>query len=112
MSITGDPDSGPAKAGMSIVDLTTGMFAAYGILSALFSAQRTGNGQFVDVSLLDGQVVLLNHMATGYFATGKPAGRMGSAHPTLVPYQSFRAKDMDIILAVANDGLWKNLARL
>ncbi|SMQ81795.1 formyl-CoA transferase [Bacillus sp. OV166] len=106
MSITGDANSGPAKAGMSIVDLTTGMFAAYGILSALFSAQRTGKGQFVDVSLLDGQVVLLNHLATGYLATGKPAGRMGSAHPSIVPYQSFRAKDMDIILAVANDRLW------
>jgi crotonobetainyl-CoA:carnitine CoA-transferase CaiB-like acyl-CoA transferase len=63
MSITGDANSGPAKAGMSIVDLTTGMFAAYGILSALFSVQNTGIGQFVDVSLLDGQVVLLNHLA-------------------------------------------------
>ncbi len=106
MSITGDANSGPAKAGMSIVDLTTGMFAAYGILSALFSAQKTGKGQFIDVSLLDGQVVLLNHLATGYLATGKPAGRMGTAHPSVVPYQSFRAKDMDIILAVANDRLW------
>lgn len=107
MSITGDPNRGPAKAGMSIVDLTTGMFAVYGVLSALFYAQKTGKGQFVDVSLLDGQISLLNHMATGYMATGKPAGRMGSAHPSIVPYQSFRAKDMDIILAVANDGLWK-----
>lgn len=107
MSITGEPDRSPAKAGMSIADLTTGMFAVYGILSALFAAQRTGKGQFVDVSLLDGQVTLLNHMATGYMATGKPAGRMGSAHPSIVPYQAFRAKDMDFILAVANDGLWK-----
>ncbi len=106
MSITGDPNQGPAKAGMSIVDLSTGLFAVYGILSALFNAQRTGKGQFVDVSLLDGQISLLNHLATGYMATGKPAGRMGSAHPSIVPYQSFRAKDMDIILAVANDGLW------
>ncbi|PAE42760.1 hypothetical protein CHI06_09950 [Bacillus sp. 7884-1] len=110
MSFTGDAHSGPAKAGMSIVDLTTGMFAAYGILSALFSVQKTGKGQFVDVSLLDGQVVLLNHLATGFLATGKAAGRMGSAHPSIVPYQSFRAKDMDIILAVANDG--KSAARL
>lgn len=106
MSITGDADRAPAKAGMSIVDLTTGMFAVYGILSALFSTQKTGKGQFVDVSLLDGQIVLLNHLATGFMATGSPAGRMGSAHPSIVPYQSFRTKDMDIILAVANDGLW------
>lgn len=107
MSITGDPDRPPAKAGMSIVDLSTGLFAVYGTLSALIAAQRTGQGQFVDVSLLDGQISLLNHLATGYMATGKPAGRMGSAHPSVAPYQAFRAKDMDFILAVANDGLWK-----
>ena len=111
MSITGDPDRPPAKAGMSIVDLTTGMFAAYGILTALIAKMKTGKGQFIDVSLLDGQVSLLNHMATGYFATGKPAGRMGSAHPSIVPYQAFPAKDMDIILAVANDGLWEKCCR-
>ena len=73
----------------------------------MFFAQKTGIGQYVDVSLLDGQISLLNHMATGYMATGIPAGRMGSAHPSIVPYQAFKAKDMDIILAVANDGLWK-----
>lgn len=107
MSITGEEGGPPVKAGMSIVDLTTGMFAVYGIMNGLFAAQKTGKGQFIDVSLLDGQITLLNHMATGYMATGKPAGKMGSAHPSLVPYQAFRAKDMDIILAVANDGLWK-----
>ncbi|MCM3653431.1 CaiB/BaiF CoA transferase family protein [Metabacillus litoralis] len=106
MSITGDPNRPPVKAGMSIVDLTTGMFAAYGIQSALFSRFKTGKGQFLDVSLLDGQVMLLNHMATGYLATGKPAGRMGSGHPTLVPYQAFQTKDSDIVLAVGNDRLW------
>ncbi|WP_375088736.1 CaiB/BaiF CoA transferase family protein [Peribacillus sp. RS7] len=106
MSITGEPDRPPVKAGMSIVDLTTGMFAAYGILSALFSRQKTSKGQHLDVSLLDGQVMLLNHMATGYLATGKPAGKMGSAHPTLVPYQAFQTKDSYIILAVGNDGQW------
>lgn len=106
MSVTGEPDRGPSKAGMSIVDLSTGLFAVYGILTALFAAQKTGKGQFVDVSLLDGQISLLNYLATGYLATGKPAGRMGAAHPSIVPYQAFRAKDMNIILAVANDGLW------
>ncbi|MDR7076080.1 crotonobetainyl-CoA:carnitine CoA-transferase CaiB-like acyl-CoA transferase [Neobacillus niacini] len=107
MSITGDPDGPPVKAGISLVDLSTGLFAVYGTLSALIAAQRTGKGQFIDVSLLDGQISLLNHLATGYFATGKPAGRMGSAHPSVAPYQAFRAKDMDFILAVANDRLWK-----
>lgn len=107
MSITGEEGGPPVKAGMSIVDLTTGMFAVYGIMNGLFAVRKTGKGQFIDVSLLDGQITLLNHMATGYMATGKPAGKMGSAHPSLVPYQAFRAKDMDVILAVANDGLWK-----
>ncbi|PIC70794.1 formyl-CoA transferase [Sporosarcina sp. P16b] len=106
MSITGDADRPPAKAGMAIVDLTTGMFAAYGILTALFARGQTDKGQFIDVSLLDGQISLLNHMATGFFATGKPAGRMGSSHPSIVPYQSFKTKDQDIILAVGNDGQW------
>ncbi|MFC5587716.1 CaiB/BaiF CoA transferase family protein [Sporosarcina soli] len=111
MSITGEADRTPAKAGMSIVDLTTGMYAVYGILTALIARDKTEKGQFIDVSLLDGQISLLNHMATGYFATGKPAGRMGSAHPTLVPYQAFSAKDTDIILAVANNGLWEKCCR-
>ncbi|PIC82830.1 CaiB/BaiF CoA-transferase family protein [Sporosarcina sp. P1] len=106
MSITGDADRPPAKAGMAIVDLTTGMFAAYGILTALLARGQTDKGQFIDVSLLDGQISLLNHMATGFFATGKPAGRMGSSHPSIVPYQSFKTKDQDIILAVGNDGQW------
>lgn len=109
MGITGEADGPPVKAGMSLVDLTTGMFAVYGILSALYAAQRTGKGQFVDVSLLDGQITLLNYIATGFWATGKNPGRMGSAHPTIAPYQSFKAKDMDVILAVANDGLWKKM---
>jgi crotonobetainyl-CoA:carnitine CoA-transferase CaiB-like acyl-CoA transferase len=107
MSVTGEADRSPAKAGMSIADLTTGMFAAYGILNALFAREKTGKGQLVDTSLLDGQVMLLNHLATGYIATGRAAGRMGSAHPSIVPYQAFRAKDMEVILAVPNNGLWK-----
>lgn len=109
MSITGEEEGPPVKAGMSIVDLTTGMFAVYGILSALFNAQRTGEGQFVDVSLLDGQITLLNYIATSFWATGKNPGRMGSAHPTIAPYQSFKAKDMTVILAVANDNLWQKM---
>jgi crotonobetainyl-CoA:carnitine CoA-transferase CaiB-like acyl-CoA transferase len=107
MSVTGDPDGTPIKVGTSIVDLTTGMFAAYGILSAIIAREKTGEGQFIDASLLDGQVTLLNYLVTSYFATGKPAERMGSAHPTVVPYQAFPAKDMNIILAVPNNGLWK-----
>ena len=76
------------------------------MVTALMAREKTGNGQFIDVSLLDGQVALLNYLGTNFFATGKKATRFGSGHPTIVPYQAFHAKDMDIILAVANDRLW------
>src|SRR3712207_428906 len=109
MSITGEPDRPPAKAGMSIADLSTGLFAAYGILTAIIARERTGKGQFIDVGILDGQVALLNYVAVGYFATGRVPGRMGSAHPSIVPYQVFETKDLDIIIAAANDGLWRRL---
>jgi crotonobetainyl-CoA:carnitine CoA-transferase CaiB-like acyl-CoA transferase len=108
MSITGDEDH-PVKAGMSIADLTTGIFAAFSISSALHGVKQTSRGQYLDVSLLDGQVALLNHMATGFFADGTYPKRMGTAHGTLVPYQAFKAADREVILAVANDGLWKKL---
>lgn len=106
MSITGEPDRPPSKAGMSIADLSTGLFATYGILSAVIAREKTGEGQMVDASILDGQVGLLNYIATGYFASGQVPKRMGSAHPSIVPYQVFETQDKDIIIAVANDGLW------
>lgn len=111
MSITGEADGPPVKAGMSIVDLTTGMFAAFSVVTALLAREKTGRGQYIDVSLLDGQIALLNYHATNFFATGKSAKRYGSGHPTIVPYQAFHAKDMDIILAVANDQLWEKCCK-
>ncbi|WP_174733338.1 CaiB/BaiF CoA transferase family protein [Mesobacillus harenae] len=107
MSITGESDGPPVKTGTSIVDLTTGMFAAFSMVTALLAREKTGRGQFIDVSLLDSQVALLNYHGTNFFATGKPANRFGSGHPTICPYQAFQAKDMEVILAVANDGLWR-----
>lgn len=109
MSITGEPDRPPAKAGMSIADLSTGLFAVYGILAAIIAREKTGKGQFIDVGILDGQVALLNYVATGYFASGRVPGRMGSAHPSIVPYQVFETEDLEIIIAVANDGLWQRM---
>lgn len=106
MSITGEAEGSPLKVGTSIADLTTGMYAAFSMVTALMARERTGKGQYLDVSLLDGQIALLNYHATNFFATGKSAKRYGSGHPTIVPYQAFQAKDMDVILAVANDGLW------
>lgn len=106
MSITGTEKT-PVKAGMSIADLSTGIFSAFSIVSALMGVQKNGVGQYLDASLLDCQVALLNHMATGYVATGEYPKRMGTAHGTLVPYGSFHTQTNDIVLAVANDGLWK-----
>ncbi|MFJ9496587.1 CaiB/BaiF CoA transferase family protein [Brevibacillus centrosporus] len=111
MSITGEEGRAPVKVGTSLVDMNAGMFAVYGILSALIARERTGKGQFIDVSLLDGQVVLLNYLATSYFATGRASGRLGSAHPSIVPYQAFPAKDGDFILAIANNSLWEQACR-
>ncbi|MER2111041.1 MAG: CaiB/BaiF CoA-transferase family protein [Solibacillus isronensis] len=108
MSITGEEDR-PAKAGMSIADLTTGMFAAFGIVSALHASKNTGIGQYLDISLLDSQVALLNHMAVGYMAEGTYPKRMGTAHGSLVPYRAFKTGDNDVVIAVANDGLWNKM---
>lgn len=111
MSLTGDPDRPPVKVGTSTVDINTGMFAAYAMITALFAREKSGKGQFIDVSLLDSQLAILNYLGTNFFATGKPAKRFGSGHPTIVPYQAFQAKDMDIILAVANDRLWEKCCK-
>jgi len=108
MSITGTEEQ-PVKAGMSIADLTTGMFAAFSIVSALMGVQKNGVGQYLDASLLDSQVAMLNHMATGYFASGSFPKRMGTMHGTLVPYGGFKTKTDDIVIAVANDGLWRKI---
>lgn len=110
MSVTGTEET-PVKAGTSVVDLTAGMFAAFSMVSALMGAQKSGKGQHLDVSLLDCQVSFLNHMATGFMANGTYPKRMGTAHGTLVPYGGFRCKDGDIVLAVANDGLWQRFCQ-
>lgn len=105
MSTTGEPDL-PYKTGPSVVDLSTGFLGALGVLAALLARDKTGKGQFIDCSLLDGQIMVLNHLATGFYATGESAKPMGQGHNSLVPYQVFKAKDKNIILAAANDALW------
>src|SRR5215203_1686471 len=87
MSVTGETDGPPVRIGVSGADLAAGMWATIGVLAALNERQRTGRGQWVDVSLLDGQISWLTYVASGYFATDKVPGRFGSAHPTIVPYQ-------------------------
>jgi crotonobetainyl-CoA:carnitine CoA-transferase CaiB-like acyl-CoA transferase len=108
MSVTGQadgtPGAEPMKTGVALTDLLTGLYAVIGILAALRHRDATGQGQHVDMSLLDVQVATLANQATNFLATGTPPVRMGNAHPTIVPYQVFPTSDGHIILAVGNDG--------
>ncbi|MFZ1793064.1 MAG: CoA transferase [Anaerolineae bacterium] len=108
MSITGPADGEPYKVGVAIADITTGLFAANAILAALHYRQKTGQGQFVDVALLDSQVAWLANVAQNYFAGETPA-RYGNAHASLVPYQVFATQDSHIAIAVGSDGQYKSL---
>jgi formyl-CoA transferase/CoA:oxalate CoA-transferase len=112
MSMTGEPDSPPVRIGMAITDIGAGMYAIIGILSALRVRDKTGMGQYIDISLLDGSVSWITYAAGSYFATGKVPPRMGSGHPSLVPYQAFEASDgKSLLIAAANDRLWELLCK-
>jgi crotonobetainyl-CoA:carnitine CoA-transferase CaiB-like acyl-CoA transferase len=103
MSLTGPVDGEPMKVGVAIADLMTGTYAAVGILAALDHRRRTGRGQMVDMALLDTQVAWLSNAGQYYLTSGVPTPRTGNGHPTIVPYQAFRASDEYLILAVGND---------
>ena len=111
MSLTGDPEGSPLRIGFSLVDLFTGMMAYGTILTALRQRDQTGKGQWVESALLDGQVAALSYHATGFMGTGVEPKRMGSGHPSLVPYQSFSASDGQFIIGCANQGLWERMCR-
>jgi len=108
MSITGVPDgeagAGPQKVGVALTDILTGLYAAIGILAAVQERHRSGLGQHIDTALLDVQVAALANQASNYLVGGVVPHRMGNAHPSIVPYQSFPTADSDMILAVGNDG--------
>ena len=112
MSLTGNPNGPPYKTGTSLADIAAGIYATLGILLALHARQRTGRGQKVDVSLLDGQVSFLTYQAGIYFGTGKSPTRKGNRHPTIVPYETFKARDRYFNLAVGNDRLWQQFCDL
>jgi formyl-CoA transferase/CoA:oxalate CoA-transferase len=111
-ALSGPVDGAPYKSGASIADIVAGIYAAYGTLLALYARERTGRGQHVDVSLLDGQVSLLAYHAGYVAATGKAPPRHGNAHPTIVPYQTFRAADGHVVIGAANDKFFGLLADL
>ena len=112
MSITGEPDGEPQKVGVAIVDVTTGLFACSAILAALRERDGSGQGQRIEVSLLDSALAWLVNVASSYLVTGEEPLRYGNAHATVVPYQAFRAADRYFVLAVGNDLQFRTLARL
>ncbi|MDF2083929.1 CaiB/BaiF CoA transferase family protein [Bacillus pseudomycoides] len=103
MSITGGKDEEPAKVGVAISDVLTGLFTCLGILAALQHRNRTGEGQEIDISLFDSQLAALVNVASNYLCTGELPERLGNQHPNIVPYQVFKAKDGDLVVAVGND---------
>lgn len=109
MSITGVDSEQPTRAGIPIGDLSGGMFAVMGVLSALWEREKSGKGQHVDISMLDCQVSLLNYMATMHFLSGKNPYPIGNSHFVHVPYNSYRTSDGFIIIAIIFDKFWGNL---
>ena len=107
MSVTGEPGGRGVRAGTSIADMTAGMYAAFGIMTALHARERTGQGQVVDVSMLEGQMGLLGTMIGAYLADGVVPEPMGTAYKALLPYQTFRTRTRDLALAVGSEKLWK-----
>jgi crotonobetainyl-CoA:carnitine CoA-transferase CaiB-like acyl-CoA transferase len=112
MSVTGEADGDPVRAGNSAADLGAAMWAAIGILAALHARHASGRGEWIDISLLDGQIASLTYLAGGYFASGEVPRRYGSAHPSIVPYQALRTADGLLMVAVGNDALWQRFAPL
>jgi len=111
MSVTGQPDGAPGaepmKVGVAFADIFTGLYGVIGILGALYHRQKTGEGQMIDMALLDSQVAVLANQALNYLVGGKPPTRLGNAHPNIVPYQTFATKDGYIIMAVGTDRQFK-----
>jgi len=112
MSVTGAPDGQPQKVGVAVADIFTGVYAATAILAALVQRGRTGEGQHIDMSLLDVATSIMANQAMNYLTTGTPPGRMGNAHPNLAPYAVFDCADGWIILATGNDGQYRKLCSL
>ena len=111
MSINGFPDAPPAKVGVPMADLNTGMFCAYGILTAYINRLNTGQGQHVDASLLESAMAYTLYESATYFATGEVAGPLGSAHRMIAPYQAFATRDGYINIGAANQNNWERMCR-
>jgi crotonobetainyl-CoA:carnitine CoA-transferase CaiB-like acyl-CoA transferase len=111
MSLTGEPDGEPMKSAVAVADLFTGMYAVTSILAALRHAERTGQGQQLDISLLDCQIAMLANLGANYLVSGERPQRLGNQHASIAPYQVFATSDGHIILAVGNDGQFRDFCR-
>lgn len=109
MSLTGEPDGPPVKAGFAFGDLGAAMWGLTGVLAALVERARTGRGKYVSTSLYESQLAFHASFATGYFATGQNPPRLGSGHPSLVPYQAYPTADGHLVIAVGNNAQWRAL---
>lgn len=112
MSVTGAADGPPMKVGVPISDLTTGLYAAVSILAALRHRDATGEGQRIDLALLDAQLAVMSNQAANWLNGGSEPRRLGNQHPNIVPYQVFACADGEILIATANDRQWGKLARV
>lgn len=107
MSVTGEPGGPPMRVGIAIADLVAGMHAAYAVMVAAFHRQNTGIGQYIDTSLLSGQLAIMTYQAARYFATGTAPVTSGNHHPSISPYGVYHARDAWFNLAVGTDDLWR-----
>ena len=116
MSLTGGPDElpggGPAKVGLVICDVMTGIYASFAVMTAIAERERSGEGQHIDMSLLDTTIAAISHINMNYLIGGIVPKRMGTGHPSIVPYQMFQAKDGPMVVAVGNDGQFGKLCAL
>ncbi len=111
LSLNGEEGRPPIKFGVPIADIVSGMFADIAILGAIYERTKSGKGQFIDMSMLDGNFLILSHQALNYFATGKNPRKLGSAHASIAPYQVFKASDGYIAIAVGTEKLWGDFCR-
>ncbi|MEH6800991.1 MAG: CaiB/BaiF CoA-transferase family protein [Halopseudomonas sabulinigri] len=116
MSVTGkaadEEGGGPVKVGVALTDILTGLYASNAVLAALAERERSGQGQYIDLALLDVQVACLGNQALNYLTTGVPPQRLGNAHPNIVPYQDFPTADGDFILTVGNNGQFRRFCEV
>ena len=112
MSITGEPNRDPVRMGIPMGDLAGGLFGAMAVSAALFQRERTGEGRYIDLSLLDCQASLLTYVAQYFLVTGEVPGPVGSAHASAVPYQAFKTEDIHIVIAIFTERFWSQFCNV